>query len=105
MGAWLRFEKKAWGVHKSLQLHLLDQEHHGLWLGSKDIKVDYLMCVCVFSVVSTDLLSERQQVTTNKTCCAGRSTPVFLLMSSHIHIVMTATALITDRQVFCSAGI
>lgn len=47
MGAWLRFEKKAWGVHKSLQLHLLDQEHHGLWLGSKDIKVDYLMCVCV----------------------------------------------------------
>lgn len=41
MGPWLRSEKEAWGVHKSLQLHLLDQKHDGFWLRNKDIKINF----------------------------------------------------------------
>lgn len=50
LGAWLRSEKKAWGVHKSLQLYFLDQKHHGIWLSSKDIKVKYPACACVWFI-------------------------------------------------------
>lgn len=38
LGTWLCSEKEAGGVHKSVQLHFLDQEHNEIWLSGKDIK-------------------------------------------------------------------
>lgn len=59
LGPWLCYEKEARGVHKSLQLCLLDQGDYAVWLSCKDIKAVYLVCCVQCDVCSSVRVSLR----------------------------------------------